>query len=144
VPAKSSAQFWTGSGFTPSTKGATWIPDVPIPPGTGFFVNSKTAYTNTYVGQLAANSGESITNALPEGQLVLVGSMLPYAGTMNTPELGLLDVPAKSTAQFWTGSGYTPSSKGATWSPDLSVAVGQGFFLNSKTATNWVQTAPAN
>jgi hypothetical protein len=144
LPAKSTAQFWTGSGFSLATKGTTWSPNESIPPGKGFFVNSKTAYTNTYVGQLAANSGESVTNALPENQLVMVGSPLPYAGDLNTPELGLLAVPAKSTAQFWNGSGYTLSTKGATWSPALPVSVGEGFFLNSKTATNWVQTAPSN
>jgi hypothetical protein len=141
VPAKSTAQFWTGSGFTASGKGATWSPDVAIPPGKGFFVNAKTAYTNTYVGQTACNPGGSVTNALPAA-LALVGSALPYGGTLNSTNIGLLAVPAKSTAQFWTGSGYTASGKGATWSPDIAIAVGQGFFINSKTATNWIQYLP--
>jgi hypothetical protein len=144
VPAKSSAQFWTGSGFTASGKGTTWSPDVAIPPGKGFFVNSKTAYTNTYVGEVIVGPGESVTNSLPAGQLVLVGSPIPYAGTLNSTNIGLLGVPAKSSAQFWTGSGYTASGKGTTWSPDLPIAVGQGFFLNSKSAYDWVQTLPAN
>jgi hypothetical protein len=143
VPAKSTAQFWTGSGFSPSTKGTTWSPDVAIPPGKGFFVNSKTAYTNTYVGEVIVGPGESVTNSLPAA-LALVGSPIPYAGSLNSTNIGLLGVPAKSTAQFWTGSGYTPSTKGTTWSPDLPIAVGQGFFINSKTAYDWVQTLPAN
>jgi hypothetical protein len=107
-------------------------------------VNSKTAYTNTYVGEVIVGPGESVTNSLPAGQLVLVGSPIPYAGTLNSTNIGLLGVPAKSSAQFWTGTGYTASTKATTWGPDLPIAVGQGFFLNSKTAYDWVQTLPAN
>ena len=143
VPAKSTAQFWTGSGFTTSTKGTTWSPNTSIPPGVGFFLNSKSAYTNTYVGQVAAASGGSATNSLPAGLLVLVGSKLPYAGDLNSTNLNL-NLPAKSTAQFWTGSGYTTATKGTSWSPALPVAVGQSFFLNSKSAHDWIQTLPSN
>lgn len=142
VPSKSSAQFWTGSGFALSGKTATWSPDASVAPGIGFFITSKTAYTNTYVGELAANSGENVTNSLPATTLVMVGSALPYAGTLNTPELGLLGVPAKSSAQFWNGAGYDLSGKTTTWSPDTAIGVGDGFFINSKTAYDWVQTAP--
>lgn len=142
-PAKSTAQFWTGSGFTPASKATTWSPDVSIPPGVGFFVNSKSAYTNTYVGAVSVASGASTTNSLPAGVLVLVGSPVPYAGDLNDTNLNL-NLPAKSSAQFWNGAGYTPSSKATTWSPALPVAVGQGFFLNSKSAYNWVQTLPSN
>jgi hypothetical protein len=114
-----------------------------VSPGKGFFISSKTDYTNTYVGQLAANSGESVTNSLPELTLVMVGSMLPYGGTLNTPELGLVGVPNKSSAQFWNGAGYDIASKTAAgWSPDTAIGVGDGFFINSKTAYDWVQTAP--
>ena len=144
VPAKSTAQFWTGSGFSLATKGATWSPNESIPPGKGFFVNSKSTITNTYVGEVAANAGESVTNALPADALALVGSPLPYAGDLNTVEIGLLGVPAKSTAQFWNGAGYDLSTKGTTWSPALPINVADGFFVNSKAAYDWVQTAPAN
>jgi hypothetical protein len=144
VPAKSTAQFWTGSGFTTSTKGTTWSPNTAIPPGLGFFVNSKTAFTNTYVGNVACNVGASTTNNLAANVLVMVASTLPYAGDLNDTNINLLPVPAKSTAQFWTGSGYTTSTKGATWSPAIAIAVGQGFFINSKSAHSWIQTLPAN
>jgi hypothetical protein len=143
VPAKSTAQIWNGSGFTPSVKGTTWSPNFSIPPGVGFFVNSKSSVTNTYVGNVLANVGASVTNALPANVLVLVGSQLPYAGDLNDTNLAL-NLPAKSTAQIWNGSGYTPSVRGTSWSPALPIAVGQGFFLNSKAAYNWVQTLPAN
>jgi hypothetical protein len=110
----------------------------------GFFINSKSAFTNTYVGNVAANVGASTTNALPANILVMVGSKIPYAGDLNDTNINLLAVPAKSTAQFWNGSGYTTSTKGVTWSPALPIAVGQGFFLNSKAAHDWIQTLPAN
>jgi hypothetical protein len=144
VPAKSTAQLWNGSGFTLSTKGSTWSSNFFVPPGVGFFVNSKSAYTNTYVGTVVAAVGGGVTNALPAATLVLAGSPIPYGGTLNSNYLGLLDLPAKSTAQFWNGAGYDLSSKGTTWSPDRSISVGQGFFINSKTATNWIQTLPSN
>jgi hypothetical protein len=143
---QSSAAFWTGSGFTSSAKSATaWSPNNPTPVGAGLFITSKADYTNTYVGEVIVGPGESTTNALPAGAQVLVGSALPYAGTLNTPELGLLTLGKQSSAAFWTGSGYVSSAKSATaWSPDLAIKVADSFFINSKTATNWVQTLPAN
>jgi hypothetical protein len=109
------------------------------------FVNSKTAITNTYVGELVVGPGVSTTNALPAGVQALVGSALPYAGTLNSPEIGLLALDKGSVINQWNGTGYTVSAKSATaWSPDLSVNVADGWFINSKTAKDWVQTAPAN
>jgi hypothetical protein len=142
VPNKSTAQFWTGSGFTSSLKSGTWSPNTVIPPGVGFFVNAKTSYTNTFVGQVVAAPGASVTNSLPAGELVLVGSMIPYAGDLNDTNLNL-NLPNKSTAQIWDGTGYQSSLKSGTWSPAYQINVGQGFFLNSKSAYDWVQTLPA-
>jgi hypothetical protein len=140
----SSANFWTGSGFSAATKGAdAWTPNNATPVGSGLFINSKTAVTNTYVGQLVVNSGDSVTNALPAGAQVLVGSAIPYAGTINSPEIGLLALDKGSIANFWTGSGYSAATKGAdSWTPDTAISVGDGFFINSKTAVDWVQVAP--
>jgi hypothetical protein len=143
VPSKSTAQFWTGSGFTSSGRTTVWSPNTAIPPGVGFFINSKSAYTNTYVGNVACNVGATVTNSLPAGVLVLVGSKIPYAGDMNDTNLNLA-LPSKSTAQVWNGAGYTSSGRTTTWSPALPIGVAQGFFLNSKSAHDWVQTLPAN
>jgi hypothetical protein len=142
----STANFWTGSGFSFASKGsAVWAPNNATPVGTGLFVNSKTPITNTFVGEVIVGPGESTTNALPLGAQVLVGSAIPYAGDLNTPAIGLLTLAKGSTANFWNGTGYTFSSKGsAIWAPALAINVSDGFFLNSKTATNWVQTLPAN
>jgi len=101
-------------------------------------------YTNTYVGSVLANVGAKVTNSLPGGVLALVGSQIPYAGDLNNSNLNLTSLPNKSTAQVWNGSGYNLSTLSGTWTPAYPIAVGQGFFVNSKTATNWVQTLPAN
>jgi hypothetical protein len=115
-----------------------------VPPGLGFFINSSAAFTNTYVGNVAAAPGGSVTNSVPGGSLVLVGSILPYAGTLNDTNLNL-NLPNKSTLSMWNGNGFDNSTKQSTgWNPDLPISVGQGFFVNSASAFDWVQTLPAN
>ena len=140
---KSSIQVWNGSGFTGANKASgVWTPDISIPVGTGFFVNSKTTITNTFVGTVVPSVGGSTTNAFPAGTLVLVGSTIPYAGDLNDTNLNLGPVLAnKSSIQVWNGTGFDGANKASgVWTPNLTLAVGQGFFVNSKTATNWVQT----
>jgi hypothetical protein len=96
------------------------------------------------VGSVVVNAGESITNALPAGTRVLVGSMIPFAGTLDNTNINLT-LPAKSTASTWNGSAYETAIRGASgWNPPLPVGVAEGFFLNSKSAYNWTQTLPAN
>src|SRR5665213_3609351 len=66
LPNKSQIQIWNGSGFTATSKaGGVWSPNLSIPVGTGFFVKSPTAITNTFVGNVIVPSGGSGTNALP-------------------------------------------------------------------------------
>jgi hypothetical protein len=142
LPAKSTVQMWNGTGFTASIKGTSWAPNFSIPPGVGFFVNSKSAFTNTYVGSVIVPVGECVVYPLSTNGAVLVGSPIPYQGDLNSTNLNLA-LPAKSVAQVWNGSGYTPSIRGTTWSPALPINVGQGFFLSSKSAFNWYQCLPA-
>lgn len=142
---KSTIQVWNGSGYTTATKGAgTWNTNVNIPVGAGFFVKAFTSVTNTYVGSVVPNSGLYTTNALPSGVLALVGSTVPVPGDLNDTNLAIGPLLAnKSTIQVWNGSGFTTATKGAgSWNTNLSLAVGQGFFVKSFTATNWVQKAP--
>jgi hypothetical protein len=144
LPNKSNIQIWNGTGFTGTSKsGGVWSPDLSIPVGTGYFVQAKTAITNTYVGNVATLVGNSVTNALPTS-LVLVGTMIPYTGNLEDTNLNVgPSLPNKSNIQVWNGSGFTGTSKsGGTWTPDLTLSVGQGFFIQAKTAANWVQTLP--
>jgi hypothetical protein len=147
LPNKSSIQIWNGSGFTQVAKTSAGFAGNPaLPVGTGFFVKSVSAYTNTFVGNVVpAPGGNQTTNSLPAGTLVLVGSTLPVSGTFNdvgTNTLNLIStLPNKSSIQLWNGSGfvqYAKTSAGFAGSPPLSVA--QGFFIKSVSATNWVQT----
>jgi hypothetical protein len=147
LPNKSSLETWNGSGFTVIAKTSSGFAGNPyLPPGTGYFVKSVSAYTNTYVGNVVpAPGGNSSTNILPANALVLVGSILPVSGTFNdvgTNTVNLIaTLPNKSSLETWNGSGFTviaKTSSGFAGSPALSV--GQGFFVKSVSATNWVQT----
>jgi hypothetical protein len=144
---KSSIQVWNGGGFTAANKaGGVWTPDLSIPVGTGFFVDSKTLITNTFVGNVIVGPGGSTTNSLPAGVFVLAGSAIPYSGDLNDTNLNLGPTLAnKSSIQVWNGNGFDAANKaGGIWTPNPTLSVGEGFFINSKTATNWVQTLPAN
>lgn len=145
VPSKSTASLWTGSGFTTSTKtSAGWDPNAATPVGVGFFLNSKSAMTNTFVGNVIVGPGGSVTNHLPAG-VAAVGSMIPYAGDLNNTNIALGVVPSKSTISLWNGSSYDTSTKtSAGWDPALQLNVGDGFFVNSKSEVDWIQTLPAN
>jgi hypothetical protein len=145
LPVKSTAQVWNGSGFTISTKGGSgWNPDPTLPPGTGFFIKSASAQTNTFVGNVVAQpGGGTVTNSLTANIIALVGSPLPYGTDLNDTNntLNLNTLPVKSTAQVWNGSGFTISTKGGSgWNPDPTIPVAGGFFIKSSATTNWIQT----
>jgi hypothetical protein len=146
--AGSLAYVWNGTGYTPSTRGkAAWNPDLSIPTGLGLFVRRLgTTGTNTFVGNVVANVGSSVTNNLLANVTTLTGSLIPYAGTLNTStNLGLAGAPAGSIVYQWNGVNYTPSTRGkAAWNPDLTIGVGEGFFIKPSSNYVWVQTLPAN
>ncbi|MDD5141194.1 MAG: hypothetical protein PHY43_13145 [Verrucomicrobiales bacterium] len=148
LPNKSSIQLWNGTGFTTYGKTSSgFTPSNPsIPVGQGFFVSAAAAYTNTFVGTVVPSPGGSATNAIPKTSFVLVGSTLPVSGTFNDVGNNTLNLaatlPNKSTVQLWNGTGFTTygkTSSGFTPS-NPAYTVGQGFFISSAAATNWVQT----
>ena len=148
LPNKSAIEVWNGSGFTISTKIAgVWTPDLSLPPGTGFFVDAKTSITNTFVGAVNVANGGSVTNGpFAAGAFVLAGSIIPFTGDLNDTNLNLgPSLPNKSAIEVWTGSGFAISTKIAgVWTPNLTITNGEGFFIDSKSDTNWVQTLPSN
>jgi hypothetical protein len=149
LPNKSSINVWNGTSFVTSAKsGGVWTPDQSIPVGTGFFVNAKTATNITFVGNVivpSAGVGTNV-NVLGAGTYELVGSQIPYSGDLNQTTgtnltLGLI-LPNKSSVNVWNGTSFVTSAKsGGVWTPNATIAVGQGVFVNAKTATNWVQVA---
>jgi len=147
LPNKSSIQLWNGTGFTAYVKTATGFAGNPsIPVGSGFFVSSASAYVNTFVGNVVPNpGGNTATNSLPAATLALVGSVLPVSGTFNDVGTNAFNLnatlPNKSSVQVWNGSGFTAYVKTATgFAGSPAYTAGQGFFVNSASAVNWVQT----
>lgn len=146
LPNKSQIQLWNGASFASYTKGASgFSPNPAIPVGVGVFVKSATAFTNTFVGNVVPGPGNSVTNNLSAGVFMLVGSTIPVGGTFNdvgTNTINLVStLPNKSQVQIWNGSSYSSYTKGAGgFSPNPGYNVGQGFFLKSASATNWIQT----
>jgi hypothetical protein len=146
LPNKTTVQIWNGTGFTGTSKaGGVWgNPSLSIPPGTGFFVQSPSSVTNTFVGSVVIGYGQTNSKALPAG-FSLIGSPVPIAGTLTNSGPNSLNLgntlPNKTTIQVWNGTGYTGTSKaGGSWGQNLSIDVGQGFFVNLPFATNWSQT----
>jgi len=142
----SQAYVWNGSGYSLSSKPkSVWNPDLSVPTGLGFFVRRIGATgTNTFVGQVVANVGQTVTNVLVANVTTLTGSLIPFAGTLNTStNLGLAAAPTGSTLYQWNGTGYTISSKPkAVWNPDLTISVGESFFIKPSSNYVWVQTLP--
>jgi hypothetical protein len=147
LPNKSSIQIWNGTGFTLISKTSTgFTPNPSLPVGTGFFVKSASNFTNTFVGNVVPNpGGNQSLAALPANTLVLVGSTLPVSGNFNDVGTNAFNLnatlPNKSSIQLWNGTGFTLISKTSTgFAGNPPLAVAQGFFIKSASATNWVQT----
>jgi len=155
LPAKSTLQVWNGAGFDLYTKTATGFTNTTthafnpaLPVGSGFFVSSSSAYTNTYVGNVVPNAGGTSTNTLPKA-LALVGSIVPIGGNaedLGTNTINMGSLPAKSTLQVWNGAGFNLFTKsGNLWTNTTThvgnpaITVGQGVFISSSSATNWLQ-----
>lgn len=148
VASGSIAYVWNGAGYDTATKPkSSWSPDLPVPNGKGFFVQRQGAVgTNTFVGSVVLNVGQSVTNPLTAGVLTLVGSALPVTGTLNTSAaLGLSNAPQNSILYKWNGSGYDTITKPkSVWSPDVTINVGESFFIKPSSNFNWIQSLSGN
>jgi hypothetical protein len=133
---------WNGAGFDSSILAfGTWSdPSMTLAPGEGFFIQpgGSAEVTLTFVGEVMQGTAENpLSNALASG-FSLVGSQVPQAGTAT--ELDLTDDLANGSQILqWNGSGYDSSILAfGAWSPsDPSIDVGEGFFVNTATATSW-------
>jgi hypothetical protein len=149
-PANSQAYVWNGTAYDLAQVGAktgVWSPDLAIPTGTGFFFKPAANKTNTYVGEVLAAPGETLTNSLTGGIFDLTGALIPYATTNHATDatFGLVGAPANSQLYKWTGTAYSLSSVGAktgTWSPGLPIVVGEAVFIKPASNFDWKQTLP--
>lgn len=147
LPNKSSVLVWNGASFEQANKSSgLWSTNYALPPGVGFYVRNvgATDLTNTFVGTVVAGPS---TNSFPAAIYKLIGSTVPVGGTLEDTNYGLGQVlPNKSSVLVWDNSGpgaYIQANKSSgAWSTNLAINVGQGAFVRSLTATNWVQTLP--
>lgn len=129
--------------FTASGK---WVPDVVINPGEGFFVIAGANFTNTFVGNVPQGS---LTNPVPiigGGNYVAVAANVPIGGSLSNVLAGYVPSNADVVNTWNVGiqdlDSIQPTYFTATgkWTPDISLPVGDGFFLiRSGAATTWVQ-----
>jgi len=149
------------SGYSTETytAGFGWFPaTTPLPPGAGFFFDSPSNTTVTFVGQIAAGT---YTNGIAgSSSFNLIASIVPEAlplgnpGITNTLQLNAQDgdivylfdpVTGYDAVDYTGGFGWFDtgvSGGGSTNGPTLNVA--QGFFLQSTHGGNWVETFSVN
>jgi hypothetical protein len=124
---------YANGAFTESDFFGTWSTNLTIPPGKGLFYSAGAKTTNTFVGNVLTGSHTNKVNA----GFNLVSSMVPIADTLGSTNINL---PANlGDAVFYYRNGYVESDYFGTWSPDLTLGVGEAFWLSTGTAGNWVQ-----
>jgi hypothetical protein len=156
LPNKSQVITWNGTAYNTAINksGGNWGGSVALPPGTGFFVKngiaSSPSFTNTFVGTVGAvglAGGSTMTNTLAAGYN-LVGSQVAFAGDATTdPNINLGTTLANKSQMIDWNSGTqlfdtAVNKSGGAWGSPFNITVGQGFFINNKVGTNWVQTLP--
>jgi len=163
LPKKSQLLTWNGSTFDFVQKTgspATWPVTAgnQLPPGVGFFVQNGSPgsgapdLTNTFVGTVIVNVGNSVTNAEPIG-FTLQGSPIPYAGNIailnqngGDPNMDFGGpLTKKSQLLTWNGATFNfvqKTGSPALWGGTVAIGVGQGFFVQNLNgpATNVVET----
>jgi len=118
-----------------------WTPngDVALAPGEGGFLQTPTAYTNTFVGNVVTGTS---TNAVPAGYAIRSSKV--SKGGLVTTDLGFPAAPNDVVYKYTPGSGYSLyvfDEFDLVWTPsEPSIPVGQSFFSFKAAPVNWVQT----
>lgn len=157
LPNKTQVLIWdpVGQAYVAATKIAgNWNTNLPIPPGTGFFVKTAatqaTPITNTFVGNVIVSPAGGQTNVSVPAAYLLVGNQIPFNGSINDYQTGGTNtvniggvLPNKSQIQIWDvpSQSYVAGTKIAgNWNTNIALIPGQGYFLKSTGATNWTET----
>ena len=139
------------SNFIPDDFGVlNWDNDWEIKPGEGFFVKNPTqaAVTVTFVGEVMQSTAGPLANPMVAG-FNLTASMVPQSGDVQAA----LGYPAENgDAVYLLGadhkykiSNYIPDDFGVpNWDIVPTPAVGEGFWIKSKTAKTWNRTFTVN
>lgn len=139
LPNKSTVFLWNGSSFTPVGKAnGSWTGNPSVAPGTGFFVQSPAAITNTFIGSAPTSNNVALSSVK-----LLLGARIPFSGNMNdagSNSLNLGSLPNKSTAFLWNGTSFTPVGKAnGSWAGNPAIAVSQGFFISTPVPSTWTE-----
>jgi hypothetical protein len=146
----SSSQFLANVPGDP-TQGGIWTADAAIAPGTGFFIDSSTAYTVTFVGQVLQGT---LSNPVPTG-LSIKASQVPQAAAIDTLGLAPGDgdqvfyfAAGKYTSYQFLANDPTNPAAGGIWTtgdgnaPQLGI--GQAVFISSSGKATWNRTFTVN
>lgn len=142
TPEETTIYKWDGTKYVSTTaEFGDWSQKgITLNPGEGCFMNAKSAFTNTFVGEVMQGA---LSNALPVG-FSIRGSMVPQAGTAT--ELGLTaSVAEEDTIYQWTGATYKSATyEFGAWSVEPNIKVGEAFWMNKKLAGAWVRNFSVN
>lgn len=144
APNGATVYAWNGAGYDSSQfvviPGVleAWQPEVNLPVGDGFFVDSPEATTITFVGEVL--QGDASNKNVPAG-LSIQGSTVPVAGTLTDHGF-----PAGNgdTVYAWNGSGFESAQYVVIpgvledWQPAApSLGVADAVFVDKAEAGAW-------
>jgi len=113
---------------------------VELKPGEGFFVKATSTFTNTFVGEVP--QGTASNQQVPNG-FSLRSSVVPQAGALDTvlkypAQLGDKVYRLNADGKNYTTSTFEEDDNGTpAWSKVPTPAVGEGFWVLSKSAKPW-------
>jgi hypothetical protein len=124
--------IFSGGAFTSSGFSfGSWSPDAKLLPGVGIFYQTTVKGTNTFVGNVLTGN---LTNNIAAG-FSLVASQAPVSDT-----LANLNFPANEgdNVYYYRNGAYVSSGFSfGSWSPDLSPAIGEAFWVQTSAARPW-------
>jgi len=120
-------------------------PTLQVEIGTGFFFRntSQSTLTFTFVGEVPQGW---LTNSLPEG-FSTKGSLVPASQTLSWHQIPgeIGDEIRTYTNDLQGGGSYNISVYTADgWTPDLTLNIGQGFWIYKQNAQDWVRYFTVN
>ena len=120
-------------------------PALQVEIGTGFFFRntSQTTLTFTFVGEVPQGW---LTNSLPEGYSTK-GSLVPISESLSQHQIpGEIGDEVRTYSNDLQGGGsYNISVYTADgWTPDLTLNIGQGFWIYKQNAQDWVRYFTVN
>jgi hypothetical protein len=135
---------FNGTSFDVATYifGAWDTPEITLAPGEGGFINTDTAFSITWVGEVMQGN---LTNSIPTGYSVRA-SQVPQSGGVSSV-LGLSSLGTFDNLLKWNGNSYDVYTvlPGGGWDPSEPViSVGEAFFLNTGASTQWTRSFSVN